>query len=526
MKRLLLLIGIASGTLWAQAPTITAVLNNADLTADDTRLCPGALAQIVGAGFGTSAAIGSAAGNVTVSVGGTAALVQEVEPNQISIQIPFTAPVGATTLTVTVSGQTSSPFNITLTEAAPTVLLQGAGNVPAIFNSKNTLITTSALANPGDLLTLAATGLGQTSPATTNFTAPSPPLPLASPLTLTVGGVQAVVSAAAYQGSGEYLIQFLVPATVQGSVPVVLSIDGQSSPPATLALFGISAITNGASYANTGSAAPEEFVTVYANGLGTKDQLNAFPATTVQGVTVTFNGVAAPIFDLVTESGQINLVVPSSVPASGTVQVQLTTPTGTTANYPLTMSGAVPGMFLLNDPSNPKAQEAVAQFANTTWIVASTATASALQISENCTTSNANPLSSCGQPAAPGDYLVLYLTGLGEVTPNGSANETPLGTGVVAPADGSTLYETTATPTVTLGGVPVTVLFSGIAPGTAGEYQIDFQVPSGVANGDTVPLIVSMPSGSTTATATLAIQSGRGSGQDAARQEGESPFAR
>lgn len=463
--------------------------------------------MVLGTNFGTSAVLGSAATDVNVSIGGTSALLQEVEPFQITIQVPFTAPVGATTLTVTVKGQTSAPFNITLTQAAPTVVLQGANSAPAIFNSKNALVNTSALGNPGDVLTLFASGLGQTNPATTNFTNPPAPLPLAAPLTLTVGGVQADLMQAEYQGSGEYLVEFIVPATVQGSVPVVLTIDGQSSPPATLPLFGISAITNGASYADTGTAAPEEFVTIYANGLGAKSGLSTFPATTVQGVTVTFNGVAAPIFDLVAANSQINLVVPSNVPTSGTVQVQLTTPSGTTANYPLTMSTAVPGMFLLNDPSNAKAQEAVAQFANTTWIVASTKTAAALQISENCTASNANPLSTCGQPAAPGDYLVLYLTGLGEATPKGNSDGTPLGTGVVAPANGSTLYETVATPVVTLGGAPVTVLFSGIAPGTAGEYQLDFQVPSGVANGDAVPLTVAMPGSSTTATATLAIQS-------------------
>ena len=91
-------------------------------------------------------------------------------------------------------------------------------------------------------------------------------------------------------------------------------------------------------------------------------------------------------------------------------------------------------------------------------------------------------------------------------TEQGDPNGTPLATGVVAPADGSLLYETIATPTVQLGGMPVTVLFSGITPGTSGEYQIDFTVPTGVTEGDSVPLTVSMP-GSSTATATMAVHS-------------------
>ena len=74
------------------------------------------------------------------------------------------------------------------------------------------------------------------------------------------------------------------------------------------------------------------------------------------------------------------------------------------------------------------------------------------------------------------------------------------------PANGSVLYETVATPTVEIGGVAVKLSYSGLTPGDAGLYQLVFQVPTGVPEGDAVPLTVSMP-GSTTGTATLAIQS-------------------
>jgi len=111
-----------------------------------------------------------------------------------------------------------------------------------------------------------------------------------------------------------------------------------------------------------------------------------------------------------------------------------------------------------------------------------------------------SPLSECGQPAAIGDYLVLYVTGLGVTTPNGNPSGTPLKTGAVPPADGSILYETPTTPTVAIGGIPVTVLYSGLAPGFAGLYQIDFQVPSGVSSGDDVPIVVTMAGNSDSAT--------------------------
>jgi hypothetical protein len=48
------------------------------------------------------------------------------------------------------------------------------------------------------------------------------------------------------------------------------------------------------------------------------------------------------------------------------------------------------------------------------------------------------------------------------------------------------------------------VSFSGIAPGNAGQYQINVAIPVGVAPGDSVPLTVKMPDGSAD-TVTIAI---------------------
>jgi uncharacterized protein (TIGR03437 family) len=36
------------------------------------------------------------------------------------------------------------------------------------------------------------------------------------------------------------------------------------------------------------------------------------------------------------------------------------------------------------------------------------------------------------------------------------------------------------------------VLFSGLAPGTVGEYQVNVLVPSGVTPGPAVPVVVSI----------------------------------
>jgi uncharacterized protein (TIGR03437 family) len=65
----------------------------------------------------------------------------------------------------------------------------------------------------------------------------------------------------------------------------------------------------------------------------------------------------------------------------------------------------------------------------------------------------------------------------------------------------------TITPTVTIGDVPATVLFSGLAPTYVGLYQINAQVPATAPSGDTVPLLVSI-GGATANTVTIAVQPG------------------
>ena len=75
----------------------------------------------------------------------------------------------------------------------------------------------------------------------------------------------------------------------------------------------------------------------------------------------------------------------------------------------------------------------------------------------------------------------------------------------VAPASGNPLILTRAQPTVTIGGVEARVLFSGMAPGFVGLWQINAEVPSSVTSGPAVSLVISA-GGVSSNTVTIAVE--------------------
>ncbi|MGA3028691.1 MAG: S8 family serine peptidase [Bryobacteraceae bacterium] len=78
-------------------------------------------------------------------------------------------------------------------------------------------------------------------------------------------------------------------------------------------------------------------------------------------------------------------------------------------------------------------------------------------------------------PAVRGKYVQLYVNGLGPVTNQPASGDPALGY--------PDLSTTTNTVTVKIGGQSVTPSFSGLAPGFAGLYQVNFQVPTSLPPG-------------------------------------------
>lgn len=219
----------------AQAPAVTGVQNVFDF---GPALCPGLDVAIYGVNFGSGPTTA-----VSINVDGQAGYVAAVTPNQINAQLPVGAPLGATSLTVTVDGLTSAPFNITLAKYAPAFDTQGTtGTGTGVFiNAANGLVTPTAPAKAGEVLYAYLGGLGPTLPVTptgaTGLTNKTATLPI-----LKVGTEDATIL---YAGTspfvGTYQINFQVPAGLTGVQPVTVTIGGVTSPiPVTLPLAGVS----------------------------------------------------------------------------------------------------------------------------------------------------------------------------------------------------------------------------------------------------------------------------------------------
>jgi uncharacterized protein (TIGR03437 family) len=502
--------------VFAQAPTIPAngVVNEATSTAS---LAPGSLAMIFGQNLSTGTCSQYMAPWPTtlcgaqVSVGGKSAALSVASPGNLTIQIPVDAAPGSAQVTVTVQGKGSASVTVTLAAYAPAIFttsLPGSTQSGSFLHLPGTsLVTAQSPAQPGETLMMYAVGLGPTNPSVpTGAAPPGAPTTTAQPA-VSVGCQQASVIFSGLVSVGQYEVGFTLPASAPGgTLPVTLSIGGQTSNTVTLVVAGlaipvVNAVVNGSFSSPDWVAAPGTIVSIFGCNFGSKDNLFAFPATDFQGISATFNGVAGPLFAVAASANQINVLVPTELPESGTVPVQVKNSAGPSASFSLKMSAATPGIFRWTDPSKASRKNGAVLFANTAWGVVPASMATALGWT-SCAGRSA--LATCGQPAGAGDYIQIFVTGLGRATPGGDPNGKVLPTGSVAPADASVLYLTVQKPAVTVGGVATPLLFSGIAPGYAGLYQVNVQVPGGVTPGDDVPVVVSMPNG-VSDSATIAV---------------------
>jgi uncharacterized protein (TIGR03437 family) len=182
--------------------------------------------------------------------------------------------------------------------------------------------------------------------------------------------------------------------------------------------------------------------------------------TKLQGVSVTINGQSA-FLDYVS-AGQVNAQIPNIV-GTGPGTVILTTSSGSSSAYTLTLNALEPGLLAPSNFTIGGKQYLVAFNSDGSYTLPTTST-----------------LGLNSRPAKPGETITIYGVGFGPSATGG----TQILPGVIA-TQSNTL---TNSMQMAFGGTQATLTYDGLAPSFVGLYQFDVTVPTSIANSDTVPL--------------------------------------
>ncbi|MFB3777671.1 MAG: hypothetical protein ACE141_08665 [Bryobacteraceae bacterium] len=227
---------------------------------------------------------------------------------------------------------------------------------------------------------------------------------------------------------------------------------------APLPVLSANGVVNAADY--TTEMALGELIALYGSNLAPRTEVaSQVPLpTTLAGTSVEMidagQTVTLPL--VFVSAGQINAQLPYRI-QSASVQIRVKTANGTSNAVPINVVACAPRLLT-------KTQDGRGE---------------PLLLHTDYT------LVSAAAPARPGEILILFLIGLGAATPSIEAGE-PAGDGTEA----RPLNLVAADVAVRVSGQPAEVLFSGLAPGWIGLYQINFRVPEGVLTG-THPITVS-----------------------------------
>lgn len=224
-------------SLGTSAPTFTAssVANEASFMGAGT-VSPGEVIAISGTALGVGMAQASMQ-NTTVKFDGVAATLISVTTTQVTAIVPFDIAGKTTTqLLVTAGGQSASPVTLNVVPTTPGIFTtsgSGSGQA-AVINQDGTVNSASNPAAKGTVVSIYATGGGQTSPAGVNGQIVGMPLPqTVAQTSVTIDGQTAQVT---YAGgspglyAGVLQVNAAVPqAAKSGTVSLTLNIGGTTS---------------------------------------------------------------------------------------------------------------------------------------------------------------------------------------------------------------------------------------------------------------------------------------------------------
>jgi uncharacterized protein (TIGR03437 family) len=169
---------------------------------------------------------------VQVSVNGKSAYVYYVSPIQLNVLAPDDATIGPVQVQVTNTQGTSNMASASESALSPALFAfsEPTGLYVAAVRSDGVYISPSAPAKPGDTILLYGTGFGPTTP-------PEPigqlvtPAPLASRVTVRIGGLAASTSFSGLVSPGLYQFNVVVPDAPDGDRPVWVEVGAAVSQP-------------------------------------------------------------------------------------------------------------------------------------------------------------------------------------------------------------------------------------------------------------------------------------------------------
>ena len=216
--------------LTAEAPIYSAasLVNSADNQAG--WLAPNTIATLYGTNlaYETKTLSGNSpvGGDATVNIGGFVATLYYISPTQINFLIPPNLLPGTFNFVIVTDSLQGPTIPIQLASTAPALFQLDQQNIIAT-SATGSLITPTASAQPGDVVVLYATGLGQTIPPVGYGETPSSAAPLAmlSDFQVLLDGNPVDPGNIAYAGiapgfSGLYQINLFLP-TATGSNPEI-----------------------------------------------------------------------------------------------------------------------------------------------------------------------------------------------------------------------------------------------------------------------------------------------------------------
>ncbi len=223
-------------------------------------------------------------------------------------------------------------------------------------------------------------------------------------------------------------------------------------------------VANVFSFAPAGNPiAPGEFIEIFGTGLPPRSAVSVPFPTTLNGVQLLINNVAAPLYFI--DTTHVFAVVPYAL-------------TGATASIVLSNAGATSNTVIV--PVAATSPGAASQSQN--------------GVGAGAITHANGSLITPSSPALPGETVVLYLTGLGAVTPS-------VADGSAAPS--KNLSASSSVLTIYVNGVcpnspncdASNITYQGLTPGYAGLYQIDFTIPLTSAGGAAIPIAIQTTTG-------------------------------